>query len=216
MTLPEWWSVPRQWAGETAFIVGGGTSVLGQNIDLLRGRRVIAVNSSYQRVLFADYVIGHDQQWWREHKDKISALGFRGRLVAVTEYRQNCAKRLFIRKRYPPGLSLDPGIIAMKMTTFTGAINLAALSGAANIILLGADGKLGLGGKSHHHEPHRWWKFNPNRWQRHHDELKTLVAPLRRLGITVINASPGTAWGNLWPVMTLDQAIEQTECRRAA
>lgn len=216
MTLPEWWSVPRHWVGETAFIVGGGASVLGQDLELLRGRRVIAINSSYERLPFADYVIGHDQQWWREHADKITALGFRGQMVAPTQHRLNCTKRHFIRKRYPPGLSLDPAYIAMKMTTFSGAINLAALHGVARIVLLGADGKLGVNGQSHHHRPHRWWKFNSDRWPKHHAELKTLVGPLRKLGIDVVNASPGTAWGDLWPVMTLEQAIEQTECRRAA
>lgn len=211
MKLPDWWVVPREWPGETVFIVGGGPSVLEQNTDLLRGRRVIAINSSYQRVPFADYVIGHDKPWWDEHLPKLKACGFQGRLLAPTEHRVPCTRRLFIHKRYPP-LSSDPGWISMKMTTFSGGINLAVHKGASRIVLLGADGKLGKDGRSHHYAPHKWWKFNPTRWDKHRAELQTAVVPLKLLRIEVINASPGSAW-DLWPVMTLEQAIEE---RRAA
>lgn len=210
MNVPDWWVVPRDWPGETVFIVGGGPSVLEQDVELLRGRRVIAINSSYQRVPFADYVIAHDHQWWREHKDRIQAT-FQGQMVAPTEHRQGFDGRLYVHKRYPP-MSSDPGWISMKVTTFSGAINLAVHKGASKIVLLGADGKLGKDGRSHHYEPHCWWKFRTDRWDKHRAELQTFIGPLKLLRIEVLNASPGSAW-DLWPVVTLEQAIEE---RRAA
>jgi len=60
----EFWTVPRLWPGETVFIIGGGPSVRGQNIEALRGRRVIAINSSYLVAPWADYLIFADERWW--------------------------------------------------------------------------------------------------------------------------------------------------------
>jgi hypothetical protein len=40
------WTVPRDWAGETVVILAGGPSVLDQDLSLLKGRRVIAINSA--------------------------------------------------------------------------------------------------------------------------------------------------------------------------
>lgn len=208
-----WHTVEPEWTGETAFIVGGGPSVASQNIELLRGRRVIVVNSSYEAVPFADYLIYCDHEWWAAHRKALE--GFGGKIINPTSSHHRCDRRLFVRKIYPPGLSSDRSALAVRRTTFTGAINLAVHLGAARIVLLGADGKMGADGKSHHHQPHRWWRFKAERWDLHRRELETLVEPLRKLGIDVVNASPGSAW-DLWPVMTLDEAIERFAVKVAA
>ena len=62
MTL---WSVPRAWPGETAYIVAGGPSVAWQDLGLLRGRRVIAVNSSWEAVPWAAILLFADLRWWQ-------------------------------------------------------------------------------------------------------------------------------------------------------
>ncbi len=204
LVRPDYHRIGRDWEGETAFIVGGGTSVLSQDIETIHGRRVIVINSSYETVPFADYLIYHDEQWWRKHRHLVSA--FRGIIINVTKTRQKCERRLFARKASPPGLARDPQSLTMFRTTFTAAINLAVHLGASRIVLLGADGKMGADGRSHHHAPHTWWKFNTDRWDKHRAELATLIEPLRDLGIDVVNASPGTAW-DMWPVMTLKDAI---------
>ena len=60
--MKPFWSVPREWPGETAFIVGGGPSVLGQDLDALRGRRVIVINSSVYAVPGADFLFFDDHR----------------------------------------------------------------------------------------------------------------------------------------------------------
>jgi hypothetical protein len=64
----QWWRVAPEWADETAFIVAGGTSVQQLDLALLRGRRVIAVNSSYEVVPFADFLFFNDASWWETHR----------------------------------------------------------------------------------------------------------------------------------------------------
>jgi sugar phosphate isomerase/epimerase len=170
---------------------------------------VIAINSSYEAVPFADYLIHHDQQWWRAHKDRPALKAFGGKIINVAEIRIADDRRLFIKKRLPEfGLSANPAGVTMKRTTFTGAINLAALLGVTRIVLLGADGKMGAQGRSHHREPHYWWSFKSDRWAAHYKELAGIVEPLRNMGIEVLNASPGSAW-NIWPIMTLKDAIDR-------
>lgn len=212
----EFWTCPRDLPGQTVFVVGGGPSFLTQDAQLLRGCNVIVINSSYEALPWASMLICHDPQWWREHKDKLKA--FAGLIIAPSKVSLRCSQRLFMKLQRPPGLSSDPTALTMLRTTFTAAINVAAhrVGAGGTIILLGADGKKDQQGRSHHHQRHHWWKENPKRWGIHHDELATLVEPLRERNIDVINASPGSAWADLWPVMTLEQAIEQTTARRAA
>jgi hypothetical protein len=64
------WNVTPEWAGETVFIVAGGPSVAAQNLDVLAGRKVIAVNSSYERVPGADVLFFGDCRWWDEHRER--------------------------------------------------------------------------------------------------------------------------------------------------
>jgi hypothetical protein len=111
-------------------------------------------------------------------------------------------------KQRPPGLAVERNAVMVKRTSLTGAINLAAHLGTRAIVLLGADGKV-TDGKSHHHKPHRW-PVRPGCWDEQKKDLLSIVEPLRLRGIKVINASPGSAWADLWDVMTLEEAISQT------
>src|SRR6266404_2056010 len=77
------WTVTPEWQGETAFLICGGPSVLDQNIDLLRGRKVMVVNSSCYRIPWADILFFGDERWGREYSEAVDA--FRGRVVSVRE-----------------------------------------------------------------------------------------------------------------------------------
>jgi hypothetical protein len=49
----------------------------------------------------------------------------------------------------------------------------------------------------------------PGCWDVQKLDLITIVKPLAAMGIKVINASPGSAYADLWPVMTLDDAFNE-------
>ena len=82
--MKPFWSVPREWPGETVFIVGGGPSVLGQDLNALRGRRVIAINSSVHAVPWADILYFADWRWWYEPENRAAATSFAGRVVTTS------------------------------------------------------------------------------------------------------------------------------------
>jgi hypothetical protein len=209
----KFYSVAREWPGDTAFIVAGGPSVLEQNLDLLHGRNVIVINSSVYKVPWADFLYFGDWRWWNEPENKAAVANFRGRVVTVSRLvRDN--KVLICRSARPPGLELQRDSLMQQYTSLTAATNLAAhLVGAGGtIVWLGADGCIAADGRTHHHAPHRF----PHRQDCYHKQyadLVTIVPSLQALKISLFNASPGTAWADLAPVIDLRDMLSE---RRAA
>jgi hypothetical protein len=210
--MTAFWSVPREWPGETVFIVGGGPSVLGQDLEALRGRRVIAINSSVYAVPWADVLYFGDWRWWDDNRPAVTA--FPGRVVTTSRMVPD-RKVLICRKTNPPGLAREPNALMQKWTSLTAATNLAAhlVGPGGSIVWLGADGRLAADGRTHHHKPHRW-PHKPGCYDKQHADLVTIVPSLKALGIAGYNASPGTAWTDLLPVVSLQDAL--ADHRRAA
>jgi len=117
-------------------------------------------------------------------------------------------------KTKPPGLALERNSLMQRWTSLTAATNLAAhlVGPGGSIVWLGADGQKAADGRTHHHTPHRW-AHTPGCYDKHLGDLKTIVPSLKAMGITAYNASPGTAWADLLPVISLREALEE---RRAA
>jgi hypothetical protein len=199
------WNVAPDWAGETVFIVGGGVSAETQPTERLRGRKVIALNSSYLRVPFADVLLFGDSRWWRVHKDKPEFQAFAGRIVTCSPHVDE-ARIWRLRRRNPPGLAAERDLVVLRRTVMTAGINLAVHLGAAAIVTLGLDGRADpASGRAHHHEPHPWPQ-KPGCWAEQREDLASLVEPLAERGIGLRNASPGSAL-ELWPVYQLEQCL---------
>jgi hypothetical protein len=203
------WNVTPEWAGETVFIVAGGPSVAAQNLDVLAGRKVIAVNSSYERAPSADVLFFGDCRWWDEHRDKPALRSFPGRLVTCSQAAVEAPPYTLHRLRRdtpPPGFSADTRAVASQWTSSQGAMNLAAHFGARRIVMLGLDLQRAADGATHHHSPHKWPNKPGNRtWDFQLRTLEMIVEPLRERDIEVINASPASRapW---WDKMALEDA----------
>jgi len=209
----KFWSVPREWAGQIAFIVAGGPSVLQQNLELLRGRNVIAINSSIYALPWADFLYFGDWRWWNELENKAAVARFHGRVV-TTSLMVKDEKVLTCRKANPPGLALEHDTLTQKFTSLTAATNLAAhlIGPGGTIVWLGADGKNAADGRTHHHKPHRWTERS-DCYDKQYADLVTIIPSLQAFGIIGFNASPGTAWADLLPVIDLCNMLNE---RRAA
>jgi hypothetical protein len=183
------------------FIVGGGRSVVDQNLELLRGRKVIAINSSFAKVPFADVLFFGDARWWNENRN--SAIGFEGDLVTTAEELKGHAKLSVFKKTL--AWSDDPNAAFVRRTSVTGAINWAFHHWSARrFVLLGVDGGP-VKGVTHHHAPHKWTL--PSTWavdQR--KDFEALDGALKSRGAEVINASPGSSVP-FWPVMRLAEYL---------
>lgn len=217
------WSVPKIWAGETVFILGGGPSLAGQGTERLRGRRCIAINSSYIRHPFCDYVFSGDQRWLKHkiHNKVLSGDAWHGRVVTYTRS-VNWPGLLHLKLLAPPDgkhtgrpvFTNKPIAVCGRHTSFHGAMNMALhLTGAfdprerrSRLVLLGADGGRDSKGRASHHDPHPWPQ-KEHSWGEQHFDLEMTLNPLADLGVEVLNASPGTHWPDLWPVTSLDEIL---------
>jgi hypothetical protein len=211
--VPPFWTAPLEWPKEQCFIIAGGSSVLEHDLGQLRGRRVIVINSSIHAVPWADFLYFGDWRWWNEPENRAAVGSFTGRVVTTSQMVRD-AKVLLCRKINPPGLAQAPDCLTQKWTSLTGATNLAAhlVGRGGTIVWLGADGKPAADGRLWHHKPHRWGP-RPDRYDRQRGDIATMAAPLRSMGITLLNASPGSAYADLWPVVGLEEALDR---RRAA
>ena len=201
-----YWTVEREWPGEIVYIIGGGPSVLGQDLERLRGQRVIVINSSVYAVPWADILFFGDWRWWNEHDNRAAVENFKGIVVTTTRLRTN-PKVKICRKANPPGLSMERDSLMQRWTSLTAATNLAAhlVGRGGAIIWLGADGKI-TPERTHHHKPHPW-PHKPGAYDKQLLDLATIAPSLWQMGIAAFNASPGTAWDVL-PKINLEDVLE--------
>jgi hypothetical protein len=197
----QYWDIPPEWTGETAFIVGGGPSVGSIDLELLRGQRVIAINTSYQAVPFADFLIFADARWYENYRSQL--VDWKGRIICCSQSSRSPQLLRVARRDRPTDDARDT--LFVKSTTATAAIELAVKLGAAKIVLLGLDGKVGSDGKTHHHRSQPWRPL-PGWEQKHRNDLIQLVEPLKARGIEICHGTPGSAY-EFWPTVALTDAL---------
>jgi hypothetical protein len=199
------WSVPREWEGDTAFLLGGGPSLRGFDASVLDGRRCIVVNNSWELVPDADVLFFADKKWWMKHGPAVKA-GFRGKYIATISDAQDEAL-LHLSHTRKPGLETDPTSVRHGGSGGYMSINVAFHFGVSRIVLLGydlrTDGEHTHWHEGHGHAPgvqaHRLNKVMLPHFQK-------LVEPLAAAGVEVINATPGSAL-TCWPFRPLTEFL---------
>ena len=193
----KYWKVTQEWPGQMAFIVAGGPSVLDVNLELLRGRNVIAINSSVYAVPWAQFLYFGDYRWFAEPNNRATVASFTGRIITTSKLVRD-RNVLICRRVNPPGLAVERDSLTQHWTSLTAATNLAThlVGSGGTIIWLGADGCYRADGRTHHHEPHPWVRKN-GCFDKQYADLITIVPSLQKLNIAAFNASPGTAWGEI-------------------
>jgi len=191
MGFPAAWQVPREWAGEPAFILGGGASLKGFDASRLIGRgRLIAVNDAgLDLAPFADVLYFADgmSRWFGWNLDRLHL--FRGRYAVTRAVDLITVEGVPIRRLWRDkgsSLSRDPTKLA-GICSGSNALNLAYLFGANPIYLLGFD----MGG-GHWHDNHK----APARDRYQSDfipALERMGGELIAEGVEVFNCNPASA-----------------------
>jgi hypothetical protein len=201
------WTVPQEWSGETAFILGGGPSLLGFDAAVLEGRRIIAINRSYRLAPSADVLYFCDRSFW-QHEGLHIKLEFRGRYIASICEPMGDPDVRHLRNTGHFGLERRRDGLKHGSNSGYQAIGLARHFGATRIVLLGYDMQLDAG-RTHFHEG-----YGKDPDLVHHVLTRTflpqfanLVGPLQEEGIEVINANPNSAL-ECWPRMTFAEALD--------
>jgi hypothetical protein len=190
--MPEFFSIPRAYPGETFFLLAGGPSLTDFDPNVLTGHgRIIAINDWYLRCPFADILYFGDALWWTKHRERVLAK-FEGMIVSMNVSEDGVHR---IRHGGLHGLSLDPTALAHGGNSGFQAINLAFHLGASRIVLLGYDMQGGHCYAQSSIPAQRPRTPESSDAQKRNDwtpRFASLVEPLASRGVSIVNCNPNS------------------------
>lgn len=192
--------IPGIWSGYAVVCVAPGPSLNAEQCELIRcaqkagTAKVIAVNSAIKHVPFADVHYFADAQYWKWNKDKPFFSEFEGQRITIepTGLEVTDPRIHMLRDGGASGLSVDSPAICNGRNGGYQIVNIATLAGGNPIALVGYDMKH-IGGKDHAEgcgHPVRTPAENLATYARN---FRSMIEPLKQIGVTVLNATPGSA-----------------------
>lgn len=201
--MSEYWHVPRLWEGQTAFILGCGPSLSSVDFNALRGLawpRVIAINDAIFEYPEADLLYFCDRAWWDGQYGRQSRVP-RGTFIVTLENEIAGVKRL--RNTGPTGFDPDTSCLRHGSNSGYQAMHLAVHLGVKRIILCGFDLRT-VDGRLHSMARPEQQAATPVFDQTLREAMlpkfETLVEPLSKMGVQVLNATPGSRL-TCWPIV---------------
>ncbi len=195
------WGLPKAWAGQTCYLVGGGPSLRGFDFDQLRGLHTIAINRSFLDCPYAEVVCFSDGRFWRwwgpDGSEGQSLPDHPGLKITVQSDRKvSHPTVLNMTGTGRRGLETRRNRLRHGNSTGCAAMNVAWHLGAARIILLGYDGKPAKDGGDNYHGGHPvgYAKAGPvTAYEKMAPYYEPIGLELATRGVEVINASPDSA-----------------------
>lgn len=130
-----------RWRGATVFVIGGGPSAAGVDLEQLRGRGlVVAINDAAKRLPWADVLFTADMSYVLRRIDLLSK--FRGtKILAAPEGYSLPAGlgRIERVRRMAAGATSDDPMATVTGNSGFSALMLAVARGAARVVLVGFD-----------------------------------------------------------------------------
>lgn len=177
--------LPQLFEGGTAHVLGGGPSLTRELCAELPAESCIACNSTIKLKPTAAVLYFSDYKWFRTHRPIFDQ--YRGHVVTASVR----AKKVFAMDKHFH--LVRPPTIPMAVTTSGHcAVDVAAAMGAKRIILHGFDCRT-VEGRSHCHDDYAMqWSDSLYR-ERILPMWKGWRERMERRGVTVLNATPGSA-----------------------
>lgn len=179
---PTYATVPRLWPGSTVVIFASGPSLTQADVDACRGQHVIAIKDTIRLAPWAEVLYACDAKWWRHYGPDLTFTGPRYSLE-----REAAPWAQVLRNDGVLGLETRPSGLRTGRNSGYQAINLAVHLGARRIVLLGFD--MQPSGDQHH-----WFGAHPYvakapPYREFLQCFQSIVAPLKAIGVEVVNAS---------------------------
>lgn len=194
---------------DACYIVAGGPSLKDFDWTLLDNKFVIAINNSYQVLPNAQIVYFTDDLWWKEHKEKVlNHTGIKCKGSLLNRFIKHPKVKEYLLTG-PNHLESTPGSLRHGHNSTYAAINLSVQLGFKKIYLLGVDMKWGTPkdkNTSHWHKDHKR-KDPESVYKKMMECYATIVEPLKKLGVQVINVNPNSAL-NVFPKIAFSDLFE--------
>jgi hypothetical protein len=191
-------TVPKLWPGSTIAVLATGPSLTQEDCDYVRGKaRIIAINDAHRLAPFADVLYSSDRHWWPHYNGVPSFAGMKygiGTQPRIANPFSSLPDVQVLKNTGFDGLETNPqGLRTGGGNSGYAAVNLAVHFGAARILLLGYNMSW-PGGKAHFFGNH---PSGLGQTQGHYpsqrERFKTMIGPLKTLGIDVINCTANTS-----------------------
>lgn len=150
------WIPKPEWKGQSAFLIGGGSSLRKFDFNLLKGKNTIGSNDAFHLGSeIVRYCIFGDPSFWE--KNRIALADFKGSVVTCAAILHHKPTPWLLQMRRIRDGIHEGHFLGWNYSTGASAVNLAASLGAHRIYLLGFDmGYLPNGNKgklaSHWHD----------------------------------------------------------------
>lgn len=201
--------VERVWEGRTVVCIATGPSLTPEQIVTIRAAGVptIVVNDAYLLAPFADVAYFADVKWWNWHKARPEWKAFAGERCSIWMGPGCCpdVEVHMLKNAMVSGLSLDPGAICTGSNSGYQALNIAILTGAKRVVLVGYDGRAGPDGRQHFFGEHPDKSHAPYEVTR--GRFGEMVAPAKKAGVEILNATP-KSWVECFPMVSLAESLE--------
>lgn len=209
------WTIPKLWPESTIFILGGGPSLNDVNFDLIKSKKVIAVNNAYGDPVheneklrkytprpWVDVCYFGDERWYDWHKKYLK--DFTGLLVTTRDKFHGRAGMYGVKRGKPEGIDERPSRISWNRSSGASAINLAYHLGARKIVLLGFDMRL-IDGAANWHNDHRVVIKDP--YARFLKPFTIIARDAKKLNLQIINATENSALTH-FPYVSLEEILK--------
>ena len=199
--------VTASWAGHVAVVLATGPSLNVDDVEYVKGRaKVIAVNDAYRLAPWADALYASDQSWWAKHK---GVQEFSGMRYSVSQSRKpkpfgGLPDVCVLANTGTAGLETDPRGLRTGKNSGFAAINLAVHFGVSRILLLGYN--LGPVNRVRHFFGDHKGLGNHSPYHVFIQKFQTLVEPLQKIGVSVINCTQPTRL-RCFPCQPLREAL---------
>lgn len=199
---------------ETVVVVATGPSLTVEQCEMLKAPRaaglikVIGCNCAYQRAEL-DALIGVDGNFWKTY---IRDIRQRCPDLELITQDASAHKTYNLTTRIRGSARDGLGMAELHTGSNSGhtGVNAAFLFGARRIILIGFCMKLGPAGERHFHGDHPKTCIQSQLFEAWIRRFESTARDLKRLGIDVINATPGSAlpW---FRRATLEEALRELQ-----
>lgn len=198
--------------GMTVACIATGPSLTPEQVEAVRAAGIPALvcNDSYLIAPFADVCYFADQKFWNWKKDTPEWLAFKGQKCTIqsSAFQVKDPDVHVLKNSGHEGLSTDPGGVMTGSHSGYQLVNIATLSGAKRVLLLGYDCQR-VKGKKH------WFGEHPDSTEPPYTAIRTRYNPMaaaaKAMGVEIINCTPGSAI-DAFPKEELARVLRDTPC----
>lgn len=207
-----WWkNIPPLFKGRMVHILGGGPSLKNVDIERLRGEAIIAVNDAFLLANFISVMYFHDGKWFYMRKNKKAPRNcdllakWHGIKVTTAQDLKNVSWLKFLEHGHIREIDDRKGYLTRRSNGGFASMMLAEKLGGAGVYLHGFDMRV-VDGRHNYHDNHARGVPESIYESMFIPVFKSTAPLLAERGFKVINATPNSGLGDIFPNITPEES----------